>query len=183
MSFSLKSRGGLTFLGLILLAQFNFHCSSPKLKGDVQSGKTPQAAKEGEPVKKDPSNAIPAPEPVVPTPIASVPLPSAPLPVKPSQVISIPPPKAAQEEINDCSSCVLRAQQLSKTIGFDASLSKTINFGFYKVKPIFKLCDIYFMKDLGDEVEEHDGYTTSVLNTQVVLYCPCTCSWAENRAF
>lgn len=158
-----------TEIALVLLALsfLNGQCSSSKLKGSVTT--THPVGAEAVPedkVKPDPIPDTPVPEPT-PDP--------EPVPVEPEPLV-IP---TEQEQVNDCSACLVRAKQLSATIGFEASMAKTINLGFYKVSPRFGLCDIHFMNDLNDEIEDHDGSSSSVLNTQVVLYCPCTCDWGN----
>jgi hypothetical protein len=88
------------------------------------------------------------------------------------------PPQDGQEEIPDCDRCLARAKELTATLGYVANINKTVNFGFYKVHPSTKLCDIHFPKNMRDRIEDHDG-RTSVLRTQVAVYCPCNCGWAR----
>lgn len=84
------------------------------------------------------------------------------------------PPPGGQKEFEDCETCIAEAKLLTATLGYEADPNITVNFGFYKVKASSNLCDIHFLKKLGDRIEDHDG-KTSVLNTQIAVYCPCDC--------
>jgi hypothetical protein len=96
--------------------------------------------------------------------------------VKPDDVVD------GEEVINDCGRCVDRAIALAKECGFVASKSKTYNLGFYKIPPSRGLCDIHFMNNMSDRIEDHEG-RDSKLGNQVALYCPCTCGWASTEPF
>lgn len=84
--------------------------------------------------------------------------------------------------ITDCTRCVARAKQLSKTIGFEADISRTYNLGFYKIDPSRNLCDIHFMQDMSIRISDHEG-KNSVLDRQIAFYCPCNCGWASEGPF
>lgn len=84
------------------------------------------------------------------------------------------PPPDGQKEFESCETCIAEAKVLTQSLGYDADPNITVNFGFYKVKASSNLCDIHFLKRRGDRIEDHDG-RTSVLRTQVAVYCPCDC--------
>lgn len=84
-----------------------------------------------------------------------------------------------QEVLKTCTRCLERAKTLSASIGFVASMAKTYNLGFYKIDPSQNLCDIHFMNNLNTPIDDHFG-KDSIGNNQVILYCPCNCSWASN---
>ncbi len=89
--------------------------------------------------------------------------------------------QGGQYEGTDCASCWATADALTKIVGYKANPNVTRNFGFYKVKASANLCDIHFLQFAGQFIEDHDG-TTSVLKTQVAVYCPCDCDWKKEAA-
>lgn len=78
-----------------------------------------------------------------------------------------------------CGDCFRKAGILTRKLGFKASFKRTYNLGHYKVEKSTNLCDVHFMKNLSDTIQDHDG-TTSLLGNQVAMYCPCECKWANN---
>lgn len=103
----------------------------------------------------------------VPTPFPTV----IPTTFRPDSVVD------GEEVINECGRCMARAQELSATIGFKAIIENTVNEGYYKIDPRQGLCDIHFLKDPSVPISDHEGASSSVLDRQVALYCPCTCGW------
>jgi len=88
-------------------------------------------------------------------------------------------PSDGDNVITDCQSCVDFAIDLTKAhpeLGYIANPSITRNFGFYKIQASLNLCDIHFLKNKNDKIEDHSGKTT-VLKTQIAVYCPCNCTW------
>ena len=79
-----------------------------------------------------------------------------------------------QEVLENCDQCLRRAQALSQTIGFTASMDKTLNLGFFKIDPAKNLCDIHFMRNLSDRIDDHSGVDSiGKSRNQVIVYCPC----------
>lgn len=76
-----------------------------------------------------------------------------------------------------CGECLSGAGKFTAKLNYKADINKTYNLGQYKVEASTNLCDIHFMRDMKDPIEDHEG-TTSVLKTQVSMYCPCSCKWA-----
>jgi hypothetical protein len=84
-----------------------------------------------------------------------------------------------QEVFGTCDKCLQRATTLAPQLGFQADMQKTINLGFYKIEPSKNLCDVHFMADMSIQVDDHEGEDT-LGNSQVILYCPCDCAWAQD---
>lgn len=74
-----------------------------------------------------------------------------------------------------CPSCLEGANQLSLLLGYVADIKNSVNMGFYKVAASSNLCDIHFLKNLADPLEDHEA-VSSVLKTQIAVYCPCDCA-------
>jgi hypothetical protein len=104
------------------------------------------------------------------------PLPPAPIGTTPDGVVD------GMEVFHDVPRCLTRARELSVVAGFVADMSRSYNEGFYKIDPSQGLCDIHFVAQLGDPIQDHDGFA-SVLNHQVALYCPCNGGWAVNESW
>jgi len=84
-----------------------------------------------------------------------------------------------EDVINDCGRCIEHAKELAAEINFTADAAKTYNEGHYKIPRSEGLCDIHFMRDMRDEIADHDG-RDSILGNQVAVYCPCNCGWPHN---
>jgi hypothetical protein len=102
---------------------------------------------------------------------------ASPAPGATSGPLAVPENVDGQEILRDVASCVARAKELSARTGFVADISRTVNEGFYKIEPSQGLCDIHFVQNIGDPIQDHEGHD-SVLDHQVALYCPCNGGWA-----
>ncbi len=88
--------------------------------------------------------------------------------------------ETGEQVFQDCNKCFERAQQMTRTIGFEADASLAVNLGPYLVDPSLNVCDIHFFRNASVTIANHSG-VDGVGADQVYIYCPCNCEWAPAR--
>ena len=156
--------------------------SIPEQEGAYETGKDPEPSPAESPPPPEPaeplpdSNQDPLPQ-SPPEPIAPPSPPPPPVEVEEQAEPGIPGPDGA-EMIESCGQCLARAQALSASIGFRATLERAVNFKSYKKSPKENLCDIHFLANMTDHIEAHSGVDSiGARRNQVMVYCPCNCNY------